>query len=401
MYDERVPTVLAVAYGGGHIACLLPVVQRLRAQGWRVELLALTTAAAYCAERRVAHSRFVDFPLVQDARSRAHGLRLAAVQSGHPTVAVEETIAYLGASYRDLEDALGVDGAAQRFAAVGRQAFLPQASLARIIAAVRPEVVLVTSAPRAERAAVHAARAAGIPTVVVVDLFALGDEALLADPQYGDRICVFAESVRGRLVATGRAADEVIVTGNPVFDRLADPGLREAGMALRQARGWEGRQVITWASQPEPADPELPRRIESALIAATLQHPTWQLVLRPHPSDQVTFAEHGPRVVISSRADDLHTLLAASDVIVTMTSTVGLEGVLLGKPLVTWDRSQNTRYCPYAAMGFARGIDELKDVPQVLAAALAGDAPRPELPSLGHGTAAVATLVQQLARICK
>ena len=395
------PTVLAVAYGGGHIACLLPVVQRLRGQGWRVELLALTTAAAYCAERGVAHSRFADFPVVQDDRSRAHGARLAAAQSRHPTVAVEETIAYLGASYRDLEDELGVDGAAQRFAAAGRQAFLPQSSLARIIEEVRPDVVLATSAPRAERAAVRAARAAGVPAVVVVDLFALGDEALLADPQYGDRICVFAESVRARLIAAGRAPSEVIVTGNPVFDRLADPALREAGLALRQARGWVGRQVITWASQPEPADPELPRRIEATLVAATAQHPSWQVVLRPHPSDQVTFPDLGPQVVISTRADDLHTLLAASDVIVTMTSTVGLEGVLLGKPLVTWNRSQNTPYCPYAAMGFARGVEVLTDLPEAVVAALAGNAPRPELPSLGRGTTGVEEVVQQLARICK
>ena len=392
-------TVLVVAYGGGHIACLLPVIEHLRAcAGIRVEILALTTAADVCARRGLPFHGFKDFPAVHDERSRAHGQRLSALQPAHPTVTLEESIAYLGACYRDLEDAQGGTGAAAGFARDGRQAFLPVASLRTILDQVAPDAVLATSAPRAEWAAVIAARQAGIPSVVVVDLFGLSERERLLDPAYGNAICVINESVRQGLIAGGRAAEVIRVTGNPVFDRLADPELRERGAALRRLRNWGAAQrVITWASQPEPADPQLPRRIEAALLATLADHPDWHLVLRPHPSDVYTLPPAGGQVSHSSRSEDLHAVLAASNVVVTMTSTVGLEAAFLGIPVVTWDLSENTPFCPYTSMGISQGVVEMGDFSQAIERALAGQSPRPVVPTLGSATRLIAeTLLEQL-----
>ncbi len=359
-----VKTVLAVAYGGGHIACLLPVIARLRARGdVRVEVLALTTAAEVCDRQGVACRRFSEFTSIQDARSQAHGVRLAGLTPPHPAVSIDDTVAYLGASYRDLEDAVGPAVAAASFSAGGRQVFLPVASLAGILAEVRPDVLLTTSAPRAERAAVVAASRMGIPAVIVVDLFGTAETEWLRDPAFGTTVCVLTEAVRTRLIAAGRPAVHVRVTGNPVFDRLGDPQVPRRAAALRSARGWGAEtKVITWASQPETADPQLPRRIEGALLAALADHPAWHLVLRPHPSDRYQLPPCSAQVSHSGRADDLPALLAASDVLVTMTSTVGLEAVLVGTPMVTWDLSQNTHECPYSAMGLSRGVTTLSDL---------------------------------------
>lgn len=389
-------TVLAVAYGGGHIACLLPVIERLRAAGdVRVEVLALTTAADACARHGIPHRRFADFPMVQDERSRAHGTRLVAATQAHPTVPVAESIAYLGASYRDLEDALGAPAAAERFASDGRQAFLPVASLATIIAEIRPDVVLTTSAPRAERAAVIAASRAGIPAVVVVDLFGHGETSWLREPSFAAAVCVLNAEVRARLIAAGRPAEHLHVTGNPVFDRLGDPSLAARAAQLRAAHGWgPGVRVITWASQPEPADPQVPRRVEAALLAALGGHPDWHLVIRPHPSDSYVLPPAGPQVTVSGRQDDLHALLAASDVVVTMTSTVGLEAILAGTPLVTWDLSQNTHDCPYAAMGLSAGVRTLSALAPTIAEVLAGGGPKPVLPAVGGATERVVDQVR-------
>lgn len=326
----------------------------------------------------------------------AHGQRLAAEAPVNPLVPVVESVAYLGSGYRDLEDDFGVDEAARRFAANGRASFLPVGTLRGILAAVAPDVVLTTNAPRSERAAVLAARALGIPAVVVVDLFALEELDWLARPTFADALCVLSQSVKERLVSAGRPAVDVHVTGNPVFDRLADPALAERGRALRTTRGWEGRRVITWASQPELGDPQLPRRIEAALIAALDDHPQWQLVIRPHPNDQYAPPTPHPRLTLSTRADDLHTLLAASDVVVTMTSTVGLEAVLLGKPLVTWDLSENTRYCPYSAMGFSRGVTELEQLAMAIDEAGSGQGAAPILPPIGRAREGVLAALDQL-----
>ena len=389
-------TVLVVAYGGGHINCLLPVIRCLRARSdVRVEVLALTTAAAVCAEQGIPYRRISDFPGVQDARSIAHGQRLAAGATPHPAVPLAESVAYLGANYRDLEDACGVVEAAKRYAVEGRASFLPVGTLAGILREISPDVVLVTSAPRAERAAVLAARQLHIPSVVVVDLFALTELDVLKDPTFCDVICVLAGSVRDRLVAAGRPLEHIQITGNPVFDRLADPLLGTRGLDLRSVRLWNHQRVITWASQPEPTDPQLPRRIEATLIAALETNPAWHLVIRPHPSDIYPPPAPHPRLTLSTRADDLHTLLAASDVVVTMTSTVGLEAVLLGKPLVTWDLSENTQFCPYSAMGFSRGVTELSQLAvAVNEVALSGFA-MPELPIIGRACTAVVAVVER------
>ncbi len=390
-------TILAVAYGGGHINCLLPVIAALRGRGdVRVEVLALTTAAAVCAERGVAVRRVADFQQVLDARALAHGQRLAAGAAVNPLVPLAETIAYLGTGYRDLEDDLGVDEAARRYAADGRACFLPVGTLRGILRELAPDVVLTTTAPRSERAAVLAARSLGIPAVVVVDLFALGELEWLTQPTFADAVCVLSQSVKERVIAAGRPAGDVHVTGNPVFDRLADPALAERGRALRRARGWADRRVITWASQPEPSDPQLPRRIEAALSAALADHPAWQLVIRPHPNDQYAPPPAHPRLTLSTRADDLHTLLAASDVVVTMTSTVGLEAVLLGKPLVTWDLSENTRYCPYSTMGFSCGVTSLEQLATAVDEAGSGGGIMPALPPIGRACDGVLAVLDTL-----
>ena len=53
-------------------------------------------------------------------------------------------------------------------------------------------------------------------------------------------------------------------------------------------------------------------------------------------------------------------------VVVTMTSTVGIEGLLLGKPLVTIDTSVFREDAPYSAMGLSLGVTDLDDLESAL-----------------------------------
>ena len=390
------PHVLVVAYGGGHINALLPVIDRLRTRpGWQVTVLALTTAAATCAARNVPIIGLRDLP-VQDDASRRHGERLAAALPPNPNVPREESVAYLGCSYRDLEAAEGVAGASARYAAEGRAAFLPIPTFTAVLDHLRPDLVLSTSAPRAERAVLAAAGLRGVPSVCVVDLFALSEEAWVGQPGFATRVCVPMEIVRQRLVSLGRQPDEVVVTGNPVFDRLGDPALRQRAADLRRQRGWEGRQVVLWASQPEPQDPTLPRRVEAALVAAMAANPARLLLIRPHPNDQYDLPPIGPQVAHSTRADDLAATLAAADTVVTMTSTVGLEAALLGRPVVTFDGSINTPFAPYSRMGISRGALTLDALAPALDDALAGTGPSPDLPAPGGATDAVLRVIDGL-----
>jgi CDP-glycerol glycerophosphotransferase (TagB/SpsB family) len=137
------------------------------------------------------------------------------------------------------------------------------------------------------------------------------------------------------------------------------------------------------------------------LIAALAAHPDWHLVIRPHPSDVYALPPASAQLTLSTRADDLHTLLAASDAVVTMTSTVGLEAALLGVPLVTWDASENTPYCPYASMGLARGVTDFAALAPALVEALAGRGPRAELPPVGAATRLISARVREILQLAR
>ena len=153
-----VPVWLFVAYGGGHVKALLPVAVQAQAQGLaHVVFLALTTAAAPAREAGVPTYGFADLLEPSDKQALQHGERLVQTLSVQAAQR-EESVAYLGLSYAELEADVGAAEAAARYAQYGRQAFLPVRVLERAIARWQPACVLTTNSPRAERAALLAAR---------------------------------------------------------------------------------------------------------------------------------------------------------------------------------------------------------------------------------------------------
>lgn len=355
--------VLLVAYGGGHVRMLVPVARLLRERGVAEPIfLGLTTARAEVLAAGFACLGFADFVQPGDEAALARGRELASELPSH-AASFEESAAYLGLSYADLEQQHGVAAAQALYRSHGRQVFLPVRTLQRVIAAVRPDLLVATSAPRAERAAILAARREGLPSVCLVDLFAAHEIEWLREPGYADRICVLNQRVRERIVVAGRRPDEVLVTGNPAFDGLLDPEVRRRGRELRGKRGWEGRRVWLWASQPEPAshpsqpgrgDPQLPMRIARELQRIAEARPDMELVIRPHPSEGDFRIELGPRQWLSPRTENLHELLYACDGVVVLTSTVGLEAQLAGCEVVQVTGSRYTADAPYLAYGVAR-----------------------------------------------
>jgi hypothetical protein len=389
--------ILFVTYGAGHVAMCLPVIQALRARAdLDVKVLGLTTAQAALRARGIPHLGFRDF--VTDETSLACGQRLVAALPGAP-VDPAESMAYLGASYADLVDTHGSATAAALYEERGRQAFLPVGRLRQIITDVAPDLVVATNSPRAERAAIVAAGQLGIPALCLVDLFALQEVAWIGNPGYARRVCVLSEFVRQIMIRSGRRPDEVVVTGNPAFDSIAAPDLGARGLQIRSEQGWGSHKVILWASQVEPerhpftgqpGDPLLPRQIEGEMVRAVASHADWQGVIRYHPSEGQINAPRAARISVSPRQQDLHALLHAVDVVAVMSSTVGLEAALIGRPVVALGMSVFSSDAPYAQMGLALGVDRIQDFPRALEVALSGNwRPSGELPPVGTATDAV------------
>lgn len=366
--------VLFACYGSGHVRMVLPVARRLQERGLaQVQVLGLTTAAGEVRDAGLPLLQFKNFLEEGDAAALAHGRRLA--QAMGDVADPEETAAYLGLSYADLAADVGADEAARRYARDGRQAFLPHRTLARILSRVRPDVVVATNSPRAERAAIEQARRLGIPAACIVDLFAIDEVRWIGQPGYADRICVLNAEVRDFLLRAGRSPGELVVTGNPAFDALRDPSLAARGHRLRREQGWDRKRVLLWPAQVEPAlhpfsgvsgDPELPDRVLQALVAWTLAQPDAVLCVRPRAGQALPALPDDARIVVTGQDWALPPLLHAVDLVVTLTSTVGLEGHLAGARLVQVLGSVFDDAMPLARFGIADAAVPLADLPPAL-----------------------------------
>lgn len=394
------PHVLFVTYGGGHASMVVPVAQELLAAGAaRVSVLGLTTAAVAVRRANLPLLQMRDFLEPGDAQALAWGEELAA-QLPAGDVEPEESRAYLGLSFADLVAGHGLEGARSLYAQYGRHCFLPVPTLARILARVRPDLVVITNSPRAERAAGLAARQAGIPALCINSLFAIDEIAWIGQPGFCDRVCVLNEAVRRQLLAAGRGPDEVVVTGNPSFDALHAPAEQAAGRKLRAGLPADARQVAMWASQPEltshptapglVGDPRLPARILDELLAWSRQAPGRFLLVRPHPNEAI--ADPGePRARVFAAADGhgIAELLNACDALVTMTSTVAVQAHAMGLPVLQVRGSIYDHSMPLKAMGIAAECRE-GAVAQELDALLAAGPAHPPAGGAGGATKRVA-----------
>ena len=410
--NPSAPVWLFVSYGGGHVKALLPVARRVRELGLAQPVyLALTAAGPEVRDSGVPTLGFRDFLRADDHRARAIGQELAA-RLHVPTADHEESVAYLGLSYADMEERLGAAAAAQRYGEYGRQAFLPTNILKRVLLHCRPALVVATNSPRAERAAIEAARTMGVPSACLVDLLGIWERPLLARPDYADAVCVLDDSVRDGLVKAGRPPADVHVTGNPAFDTLHDPALLAQGARYRSVLGWDSLHVCLYASSPEPTqiphvdgrgDPAFPRRIEEALMHAVRDNPTLALWIRRHPGEEPPpqeLATGHPRIRVSTRDMPLHACIQACDEVIVTVSTVGVEASLAGKPVTQVRGSILDHLSPYLEMGWARRaltLDQVASAYGPAAAPLAAAAARvPAAAPAGHAANRVVDVLRSL-----
>jgi UDP-N-acetylglucosamine 2-epimerase len=347
-----------VAYGGGHIAMVLPVIQELRLLAVEVDcvLLALTTGyarAQKAGERQTSMQvlGYKDFlHLVDEQEALQWGEKLLG-RNNSPDVSREESLAYLGINYLDLIAQHGLDGAAQVYAEKGRYGFMPLHFMRQVMDTIQPDVVVATNSPRSEEAALAVAVERRIPSVGMVDLFGLDSDPYVARDIKPDWTCVIAESVRQRLVKCGFAPGGVVVTGNPAFDGLLTPSNLSAVKVFIAQRGWQGLKVLLWTGNIEPythpatdvaAGHALSLEVEAVLRELVHKNSDWALVVRYHPSEWHTYPPHQrqERVHFSIPSHEpIQPLILAASAVVVQNSTVGLESAVAGKPVVSIENS--------------------------------------------------------------
>jgi len=345
--------ILLVSYGGGHINMLLPIAQKLRELKYEVVFFALTTAIDKLKQTDFKYYTYKDF-FYSDEVQR-YGKKLI---KDLDTIKLDdkESIAYLGQNYIELIEKYGEEKTEELYSKSNRQIFNPIKSMQYVLENIKPDLVVSTNSPRSEKCIIQASSKLNIKSIALIDLFAIRCVDWFKDDSFASKVCVFSDDVKFYLVENGRDKNDIVVSGNTVFDELVNS---------KSISNKKEVYRVLWASQKEPeyfaefdtqGNPNLPLKIEEKLFDI-FQDKDWKLIVRNHPNEEQRV--YPSFVEISDSSTKLIDTLKSVDLVITCTSTVGLEGLILGKDLITIDMSVFTHTIPFSKYGYSKGIDTL------------------------------------------
>ncbi len=270
--------------------------------------------------------------------------------------------------------------------------FAKLADLRRRVAAVlrrcRPALVVVPQDVRdTPRLLVMLAQAAGIPTLAT-------EHGIIANYPHrvlpiAARIALWGQGDIAYYQRHGYARERFAVIGQPVLERLwaarSDTPVCGAAVADEARHPPKDRpQLILFAAQPYVPISARNSPVEIAeliqlVVAACRKRSDWQLVLKLHSSMDGSELAHVNTSGVNLRIErtgSIYALLAEADVLVTWSSTAGLEGLVMGKPLIVLQVPGKTDYVPYvtegAALGATTPVELTEAIEQVLAHAGSG-----------------------------
>lgn len=344
-----------VSYGGGHaniIRYLYP--QLARVDGLEIEYLALTTAPVLLERHGIPHTTISEMakklPYYEEILryGEQYGAALHNEESG---IRREDTIAYYGIGIHDLIQVHGEEEGLALFREQGRFAFLPIPSMTKLLEYSKPDVCVVTTSPRMERAAGCAAAALGIRVVCINDLPTL-DEPL----GFPCDLCVMNEWGRDfahRVMDI--PLDRIRITGQPVFDgALSLPAAELEAVAERLCLSRYTAMVVFFTECGSDQSVEL-----HALYEIAREREDLLFVVKLHPNQNLSDvpASENSNVVITK--EDARYYLHLCDLAIATYSTTGLEAAWLNKPLIVVNFFRREYLLDYVGMGLALpAVDE-------------------------------------------
>lgn len=250
---------------------------------------------------------------------------------------------------------------------------------------------------RDTRTAVQSCRRYGIPSLHILHGIPYQTQAG-HDVFEADVVAAQGTRARDALVRLGHDPGRIVLTGGMEWDRYGAPLTDERKTAARAALGLDpARPVVGYASTFTHAFSAVSARhpaYHDATTAAVLgafgelagRHRDWQFVVRPHPGDtdgasrMAAMASEAGAPPVAWSVDDPYDFLAACDAVGCVQSNIGVEALLLGKPVV------NVAIEAFAAAVFEEGLGSLfrREDPVEWAAAIDAIAPALERAMTQH-----------------
>ena len=359
--------ILFVCYGGGHAAMCAPLIKELESNDkYQLTVLAMNTAFDYLTNldiECISYAALTHLSVTGDWES--YGVQTIGKPEDYSgLLPYKESLAYYGINCADLVDQLGKKNAETKYIGGSRQDFYPIRFMCKLLKEICPTLVIATNAPRSERAAIDASYLLGIKSICLVDLFAFEEHKWIARKNFSTKVLVLNDNVKSFLVSKGRDEKDIEVTGNPAFDSIFNHKILEISENLSIKKYNKRKINILYASNSEPpkhpfngkvGDVNLPVINENMLRDFVKVNNGYRLIVRYHPSQNVVF-KHSTNVLLSPPDENVHAMLHCMDIVVTAASTVGLEGYLAGKKVISIDTSIFSEDVKYSSFGISYGV---------------------------------------------
>ncbi len=418
---DTMKKALFVCYGGGHADALIPVMKYLRDNtNIKVDAIGVNLAAEKLRMNGIPCKSLSHY---LDIKSVEIGFNLAKKRHNFKSaVSFADSIAYYGFTMSDLIDDIGEQRANEVLRIFDRRTMFPARTMMRILNTEKPDVVITTSMNRFEAATLYAAGCLGIPSVKVEDLIGrinrtypdkiqvstyeekeeLIEKGINADSimlksellnspamKYCEEIynvqlklrpsafAVFCKYAKDEMVMRGIPEESIYVTGQPAFDKHPFYLENTSREKVFESIGVQNnRKIITFMSQPLAERENVLRCLFSAIKEYSLTD--YQFVLKLHPNEdgaihKLILDEYDLENVTIVKNIDVRELLAVSELIVTVSSTTGLEAAVMGKPLVYINTTNTPDEIPFDKMGIGRRCTNAGQLASEIRGVLSGD----------------------------
>ncbi len=240
----------------------------------------------------------------------------------------------------------------------------------KVIRHLKPKILIVMHDVTPQgRTICRAFKLHGLPALVMQHGVSMEDDlaGFLVDPLEAQKQAVWGDIPWEWHIRRGKPPESQVVTGNPRFDKIAtgyDPQKYEVcrKLSLNSEKG-----IIVVATEWFGGVSAEERYIRSVLKALK-DFPSEQVVVKLHPGYHERYRqlvstiarEEGVDVTITK--DYLWELCAISDLVIITHSTVGLEAMILDKPVLVINFDHEFDECPYVSAGAALEVRKPEDI---------------------------------------
>lgn len=224
-------------------------------------------------------------------------------------------------------------------------------------------VVVVPDRNLFGRTAVKIARKYKVPSIT------LPTGLVSSHPHFGslfaDRIAIYGNVARELYLKAGVESSRIMVTGMPHWDGLAN--IRDTPRKLSSITS------VLFATENLPFSQT--RRTLEATVAAVERIGNARVVVKVHPRESTKpYEELVQRRAWSNveikRDVALHPLITESDLVIVNYSEVGLEAMIIGRPVIVMDFTGRQELVPYVSSGAALGVFAPQDAEPKIRSAL-------------------------------